>query len=243
MGMPAAIEVADKNVSKKDIDDVFAYFDAVDERFSTYKDTSEISAINAGRLALEEASDDMKEVFRLAEETKRLTNGYFDIRTPDGVYDPSGLVKGWAINNAGKMLKSRGFKNFYIDVGGDIEACGVNALGKPWRVGVRDPLGREGIVKVVNVENRGVATSGTYLRGQHIYNPREKGAQVDDIVSLTVIGPDVYEADRFATAAFAMGQGGAAFIAGIDGLECYMIGRDGIATMTDGFERYANEYA
>ncbi len=243
MGMPAAIEIVDEHVSRKDINDVFSYFDSVDERFSTYKSTSEISAINAGRLALEAASEEMKEVFRLAEETKRQTNGYFDIRTPDGAYDPSGLVKGWAINKAGKILKGRGFKNFCLDVGGDIEACGTNALGKPWRVGVRDPLGREGIVKVVNVEDRGVATSGTYLRGQHIYDPHAPGAQLEDIASLTVVGPDVYEADRFATAAFAMGQDGAAFIAGIDGLECYMVGRDGIATMTDGFKRYTNGYA
>ncbi len=55
---------------------------------------------------------------------------------------------------------------------------------------------------------------------------------------MTVIGPDVYEADRFATAAFAMGRMGVAFVEGLDGFEGYMIDAQGIATYTSGFERY-----
>jgi thiamine biosynthesis lipoprotein len=85
----------------------------------------------------------------------------------------------------------------------------------------------------------GIATSGTYIRGRHIYDPfAAEGQSIDEIVSLTVLGPNVYEADRFATAAFAMGPAGIHFIERESGLEGYMIGKNGIATMTSGFAEY-----
>ena len=83
----------------------------------------------------------------------------------------------------------------------------------------------------------GMATSGTYIRGQHIYNPLDD-KEITEIVSLTVIGPNVYEADRFATAAFAMGKEGINFIERTAELEGYIIHKDGIATLTSGFEKY-----
>ena len=94
------------------------------------------------------------------------------------------------------------------------------------------------IVKVVVPGDGGVATSGTYVRGPHIYDPHASAPPLDDVASLTVVGPDVYEADRFATAAFAMGRDGVAFLEMQPGLEAYSIGRDRVATMTSGFERY-----
>ena len=59
-----------------------------------------------------------------------------------------------------------------------------------------------------------------------------------DIVSITVIGRDILEADRFATAAFAMGKDGVYFIEGIPGLEAYQINVSGLATQTSAFEQY-----
>ena len=104
MGMPITVEIADPTARQAAIDRVFGYFDYVDRKFSTYKPDSEISRINAGELQSVGYSEDMRQVFRLSEETRRLTDGYFDIRRPDGRYDPSGLVKGLAILNAAKML-------------------------------------------------------------------------------------------------------------------------------------------
>ena len=114
----------------------------------------------------------------------------------------------------------------------------ITAKGQAWRIGIRNPFDRDEIVKVVQVSSEGVATSGTAVRGQHIYNPRSPGKPITDITSLSVIGPDIYEADRFATAAFAMGARGIKFIEARPGLEGYMIGTDKQATFTSGFERY-----
>ncbi len=244
MGMPITVEISDASVSEKDIDLVYDYFRYVDEKFSTYKDTSEITRINKGLLVKNKYSEDMKTVLMLCEETKKLTNGYFDITNPAGIHDPSGLVKGWSIYNASRILKDRGFNNFYVDAGGDIQSSGVNSEGKPWTIGIQDPFSKDRrIIKVVSAPGKGVATSGTYIRGQHIYDPYNKKEKISDIVSLTVIGPNIYEADRFATAAFAMGKKGIEFIENLAGFEGYMIDSSGIATMTRGFEEYTKNNA
>ena len=148
-------------------------------------------------------------------------------------------MKGWAIWNAAKLIEERGAKNFYVDAGGDIQARGVNAEGKKWAVGIKNPFDEKENVKVVYVGGEGVATSGNYIRGKHIYDPRT-GAAADEIMSITVIGPNIYEADRLATAAFAMGQKGIQFIEQLDGVEGYMIEKNKVATMTTGFDRYTH---
>ena len=155
----------------------------------------------------------------------------------------TGLVKGWSIHNAAKILKKEGLKNFYIDAGGDVEVCGQHSERKLWKIGIRNPFSqnKSDIVKVLLLSNIGIATSGTYIRGQHIYNPKEKNAIIAEIVSLSVLGPNVYEADRFATAAFAMGKEGIHFIERLPGFEGYMIDANGIATMTTGFTKYVSK--
>ena len=238
MGMTIVVEIVDVSATQEAIDKVFEYFKYIDEKFSVFKYDSEITQINNGLLPASDWSADTKEVFALAERTKKETDGYFDIVDNNGKFNPSGLVKGWAIRNAANILKKDGFNNFYINAGGDVQVQGKNSEGKKWSIGIKNPFKPEEIVKVVYLENQGIATSGTYLRGQHIWNPRQRKEMLEEIVSLSVIGPDVYEADRFATAAFAIGRRGIDFIEKLFGFEGFMIDRKGIATMTNGFEKY-----
>lgn len=240
MGMPVTVEVVDKDVTFIDVEKVYDYFVYVDKKFSTYKPGSEISKFNNGSIKESEFSEDMAEIFKLAEETNKLTGGYFDI-LHRGKYDPSGIVKGWAINNAAKILKRAGFKNYYVDAGGDIEVSGKNGDGEKWSVGIRNPFNPEEIVKVLEVSDVGVATSGTYERGQHVYNPVSKTDEIHDIMSITVVAGNIYEADRFATAAFAMGKTGIEFIGGLKGFEGYVIDVHGQATYTSNFEKYVKK--
>jgi thiamine biosynthesis lipoprotein len=125
--------------------------------------------------------------------------------------------------------------------GGDIQSCGRNASGLDWSVGIRNPFNTHEIIKVVYPRGRGVATSGTYARGQHIYNPFAIGDPVSEIVSLTVVAEDVCEADRFATAAFAMGRDGILFLEQRPGLEGYMVDSNGRATPTSGFGAFCRQ--
>ncbi len=234
MGMPITIEVRGEG-AREAMESAFAYFQSVDERFSTYKDTSEISQINRGELVESQWSDDMCEVFAIAKRTMAESDGYFNIRRPDGSIDPSGVVKSWAIKNAAELIAKAGCADFFIDAGGDIAVSGTDENENDWSIGIRNPFKRDEIVKVMYPKGFGVATSGSYIRGAHIYDPHDPKRALDEIVSITVVGPDVLEADRFATAAFAMGPRGIRFIEKMPDLEGYMIDRNGIATMTSGF--------
>jgi FAD:protein FMN transferase len=236
MGMPVTVEIAGEAAESRHLDAVFAYFGWVEEKFSPFKPASETSLINAGIIQPSEYSEEMREVLRLAEKTKVETDGYFDVYR-DGVFNPVGLVKGWAIRNAAESLRGQDLWDFYIEAGGDIEVVGLNEAGEYWSIGIRDPFDQHRLVKVLYLSDIGIATSGTYVRGDHIYDPRSASTAVaGDTVSLTVIGPNVYEADRLATAAFAMGTAGLRMIEELSGFEAYLIGSHGMATMTTGFE-------
>lgn len=237
MGMPITVEIVDASADAGAFDAVYAYFDYVDQTFSPFKPTSAVSRVNRGELTLAAACRDMQTILELAEQTKVATRGYFDV-WHEGVFNPSGIVKGWAIDEAASLLYRKGFRNFYVDAGGDAQAYGMNAHGQPWRVGICNPFNLSQIVKTVTLDERGIATSGTYMRGAHIYNPKDNADPLDEIVSVTVIGPDVLEADRFATAAFAMGRNGIYFIETLPDFEAYQIDRQGQALMTTGFQKF-----
>ena len=236
MGMPVVVQVIDKNAKEEDISEVFSYFHYIDKKFSTYKKNSEISQINRGELNELNYSNEMKKILSLCQKTKQETNGFFEINN-NGVLDPSGIVKGYAINNGANILVQKGYKNIYVEIAGDIQVFGNNGKDNFWKIGIQNPFNLEEIIKVVKLKDKGIATSGTYIRGSHIINPKKK-KPAEDIVSITVIGPNVYEADRFATAAFAMGKKGIRFIEGLKGFEGYMIQKDKTAVYTSGFSNY-----
>ena len=248
MGMPITVVIPDRErmedvgpearfaTVQEAVRAVFEYFRAVDLRFSPYKPASETSRIARGEIDPARSSPEMREVLRLSEETRQLSGGYFDVWFK-GRFDPSGLVKGWAINKAAGMLDADGFVSFSIEAGGDIETRGANEEGLPWAIGLRNPFEPSKLMRSVLLGNQGIATSGTYIRGEHIYNPRT-GAKANALASLTVIGPNVYEADRIATAAFAMGADGIRFVAGLPQLDAYSVDWSGTATYTPGFARH-----
>jgi len=237
MGMPITIQIKDPQAKSSDFKAIFAFFRQIDRQFSPYKKSSEVSKINRKEIIPAQYSVEMHEILAMAEKTKRETRGYFDVYR-EGYLDPSGIVKGYAILKAVELLKSRGLTNFYIDAGGDVQVSGTNE-GKKWRIGIRHPFEHEKTVKTLSVTTEGVATSGTYLRGEHIYDPTQKAKSIIDIVSMTVIGPTILQADLMATAAFAMGKKGIQFIEATSGLEGYMIDKDGVATFTTGLTTYA----
>ena len=248
MGMPITVAIPDREraagtppwvrfqTTAAAVDAVFSHFRRVDERFSPYKPGSETSRIDRGELAEAGASEEMREVIALAEGTRMQTAGFFDVRH-DGRFDPSGLVKGWAIDGAARLLAEDGIVSFCVEAGGDMELRGTNEEGEPWTVGIRSPFDPSRLIRRLRLTDRGIATSGTYIRGRHIWNPVTGGA-ADEIASLTVVGPNVYEADRFATAAFAMGKDGIVFVGSLPGLDAYMVDKEGTATFTPGFTRY-----
>jgi thiamine biosynthesis lipoprotein len=206
-----------EHVNPVEFDDVFAWFVRIDQLFSTWRSDSEISRLGTGQLRLRDASADVRTVLALCDELTENSRGAFDIRvgsdprvTPReglGLIDPSGMVKGWALQHAAEMLRGTGFSNFLINAGGDLIAVGEAEPGQPWRVGIQHPWQRNKVAAVVSISDLGVATSGRYERGDHIIDPRT-GQAATSAISVTVIGPDLALADGYATAALVLGEEG-----------------------------------
>lgn len=235
MGMPITVICADDQVDETAVEEVFGFFRQIDARYSPYIDTSDVEKINRGELIAEHYSQELRTILELAESTKHQTSGYFDV-WHNGVFDPSGIVKGWAIQQAAALLAGHS-RNFYIEAGGDIQAQGYSESGKPWQIGVRNPFDRKQTIAIIALDHGAIATSGTAIRGQHIYNPHDE-SPLDDIVSLSVVGERIEDVDRFATAAFAMGRKGIDFIESLPGFEGYMVDKNKTVTETSGWQKY-----
>lgn len=236
IGMPITVLIADPAATESDINAVANWFAGVNARYSPFLASSEVCRLNAGSLNRDAVSAEFAGILARCEQARHETGGTFDI-THEGRIDPSGYVKGWAVNQASSILTARGLGHHVVSAGGDLQATGRNADGAPWQVGIRNPFQHDQIVKALAISGAGVATSGTAVRGKHIYDPRHPGPLRTDLVSLTVVAPDIAEADLMATAAFAMGHDAFSFLIAHH-LDAYAIDRHGIATYTPGFRRH-----
>jgi len=235
MGMPIVLDIRD-DVEDEAVEQVFDWLRWVDRTFSTYKDDSEISRLNSGELALENAHSDVRDVLARCEELRVATQGYFDLRAsmPGGI-DPSGLVKGWSVDRAADLLDHAGLRNYGISAGGDMRLRGRALPDSCWRVGIQHPLQRDRVAAVVEATELAIATSGAYARGNHVVNPHT-GRPPSSVLSVTVCGPDLGTADAFATAAFAMGSLGPHWTARLPrGYEAMTILSDETVLSTNGF--------
>ncbi len=218
MGTTVSIDVREPLVEPAAVDAVVAWFHDVDARFSPFRPDSEVSRVGSGELALEDASPDVRAMFTLADELRERTGGYFDAsgHRADGRPDPTGVVKGWAVDEAGAALRLAGARNFQVVAGGDLIAAGEPEPGRPWRIGIRHPDREDRVAGVLRVRDLAVATSGLYERGGHIRDPHT-GRVPGGLRSVTVVGPTLALADAFATAAFAMGDPGIDWVDGQPG--------------------------
>jgi FAD:protein FMN transferase len=111
----------------------------VDDTFSTYKQQSEVNRFDRGELPIDECCEELKKVVALCYKFNGATGGYFDAWA-SGRFDPSGVVKGWSVEHASRLLQEAGLPDHAIDGGGDVRLSGSPGLGRPWHVGVRHPL-------------------------------------------------------------------------------------------------------
>jgi thiamine biosynthesis lipoprotein len=218
MGTVVTFDVRDPDVDEVALDRAIELLHDVDARFSTFLDDSEISRLDRGDLRVDGCSPDVRHVLALCDDLRRTSGGYFDARRhrSDGGLDPSGLVKGWSIEEASLVLEAAGARNYAINAGGDVVAMGSPEPGRPWRVGIRHPRLADRLAATLSVNDRSVATSGAYERGDHIRDPHT-GLPPRGLLSMTVVGSSLTWADAYATAAFCMGGDGLAWVAGHPG--------------------------
>lgn len=215
------------------LDAFFATLREVEARFSPFLPESEISRIADGRLAEADATFDVRFVLAACDHLAETSAGAFDARhhRSDGRLDPSGFVKGWAIDEASRHLDDAGLRSYAINAGGDVLVCGspdesagrqergsqargaqpLGAQPRGWIVGIQHPWLRDRVAARLEIRSGAVATSGLYERGDHIRDPRS-GIAPTELLSLTVVGPELTWADAYATAAFAMGLDGLTWV-------------------------------
>ena len=214
MGTAISIDLRDPEVEADVVETAFDWLREVDARFSTYQPQSEIRRLGRGELTVEECHPDVAEVLMLCEDLREETVGVFNAWRcrRDGRLDPSGVVKGWGVERAAGILERAGAQNFCINAGGDVVCRGEPEAGRAWRIGIRHPRAAGAVAAVLHGCDLAVATSGLYERGDHIVDART-GVPSRSLLSLTVAGPSLTMADAYATAGFAMGGAGVAWVA------------------------------
>lgn len=215
------------------IDDAVAWLHRVDEIFSTYREDSEISRLNRRELRLRNCAPEVGEVLDLCGQASAHTHGYFS-PTFGGRLDPTGLVKGWAIQRASEMLRAAGVSAHAVNGGGDIQAAGEPEPGRRWNIAISHPLHRDKFAGVVEIRDGAVATSGIVERGLHVLDPFT-GRAASDLLSVTVVGKDLTFADAYATAALAMGSAARDWLEELPGYEGFAISPDGSGWTTSGY--------
>jgi thiamine biosynthesis lipoprotein len=211
----------------------------IDAVFSTYRPESQISRLGRGELALADCDPEVRTVLAACCEVAAETDGYFT-EQPGGRLDPSGWVKGWAVEEAAALLRESGARQYCVSGGGDVQTS-----GGPWRIGIADPRqdstdpGR--LVAVLSGRDLAVATSGTAERGAHILDPHT-GRPADGLASLTLVGAPgtgIARTDAWATAAFAMGPERAlAWAARRPAIEALAVLPDGTKRWTPGLPQH-----
>ena len=228
MGTAITIDIVDADAvldTTALADAAFAWFDEVDHRFSTYKPDSEVCRLARGEVTRLTASADMRHVLDACEDLREETKGYFDAYAT-GRLDPSGYVKGWSVRVASERLAAAGAVNHCINAGGDIRVLGVAPGGEPWRIGIRHPWQADKVAWVLGGTDLAIATSGTYERGEHVWDGRT-GAAATGLLAATVVAADLTTADVLATCVLALGPDGIAWAAEHGAAAVLAVGADG----------------
>lgn len=184
----------------------------VDRAFSTYKSESFISRLRRGEVEIGQCPADVQEVWDACQNAKYLSDGAFDPWAVTGGFDPSGYVKGWAADRIAASLLQAGCAHIQVNAAGDLTLRGGNILDsgeiEPWKIGVVNPDNRQEVLRIFEIFDGAIATSGTYERGAHITDPAT-GVIAIGAASATVIGPDGGLTDAMATALMVTGDDGA----------------------------------
>lgn len=233
MGTVFTFDVRGDGVDRAALQRAVDWLHWVDATFSTYRKDSAISRLARGEHSVADCPREVGEVLELCRQADRASGGYFTA-TPGGALDPSGVVKGWAVERASELLRAAGSSSHAVGGGGDIQATGEAAPGQPWRIGIAHPLRPGNVAAVVTGRDLAVATSGTAERGSHVIDPLT-GRTPTGLASVTVVGRRLSIVDGYATAALAMGTAGREWLQGLPGVRAFAVTSGGQTWQTGEF--------
>ena len=128
--------------------------------------------------------------------------------------DLGSIAKGFGVDQAVATLRRHGIENALVVAGGDLYALGSAPDGEPWSIGIQSPEDERELIGTLRLENRAVATSGTYRqffrhrghRYHHIMDPATARPRETAMQSLTIVADSVMQADAATTALFGLGE-------------------------------------
>lgn len=181
----------------------------------------------------------------------RLINNTIIKDDPNIILNASAIAKGYAVDIIGDLLDSKNITNYMIDIGGEVLAKGKNAKGLPWRIGINKPIDdalatNKEIELVINIENKGIATSGNYRnfyikdgkKYAHTIHPKTGYPVQHNILAATVLADDCMTADALATTFMVLGlDESLKLLTQLDGIEACFIYTDD----TDNYKIYLTE--
>lgn len=180
-----------------------------DRVFSTWRPDSWVSRLAREEVEVEECPPEVREVLALGNAAADASRGAFAVHRPDGrggtVFDPSGVVKGWAAERAAWHLAGLPETDHCLSAGGDVLAWTADPAGRPWTIGVEDPDDPRRIIARVPLRRGAMATSGSAHRGAHVVDGRT-GLPPVGVRQVTVVGESLTAVDIEATSAFALGR-------------------------------------
>jgi len=215
-----------------------------DEIFSLYKPDSPLSRLARGETSLDKLPEVVAQIWDECELWSEKTDGWFSSFTQQNTFDPSGLVKTWAAEQACLKLEELGITDFAMNAGGDIRLSKEISSGLSRRIGISKPVsiadkdaGALTVVDLNGTEYSAVATSGSAERGEHIWNPKTRDV-ANQLVQVTVVAKDIITADIFATAAFAAGDQALRLLTKHEGeLQALLVYPNGELQSTGGFTK------
>lgn len=148
--------------------------------------------------------------------------------------DLSGIAKGYAVDRIASLLERAGFRDFLVDIGGEVRARGKSARGDVWRIGIEKPItGARAVERIIDLDNIAMATSGDYrnyfvnngVRYSHTIDPRNGRPVSHNLVSVTVLHPAAMTADALATGLLVLGPERGLDLARQLGLAVFFISR------------------
>jgi thiamine biosynthesis lipoprotein len=159
--------------------------------------------------------------------------------------DLGGIAKGYSVDCGIEVLKSLGYTRAFVGAGGDSRIIG-DRFGKPWIVGIRDPMKGEGnVIARIPLVDAAISTSGDYerffdeggVRYHHIIDPHT-GHSASKVRSATVIGPNATRTDGLSKTAFVLGPDAALEIYNrLDDIDAIIVRLDGTIAYSKGMQR------
>lgn len=180
--------------------EILAELERLEEKFSAFRPSSLVCRFQDGDRSVL-LDQEFQEVFALAEMAYQETDGAFDPYYK-GIYDPTGLVKGWVIekifqNKLHPYLQHPDVEAICLNGGGDMQFATKDTSDFVWKIGIENPENLQEILAVFTAKNGAIATSGYSKRGQHIQ--AKNGLQ-----QITFMDTSLTRADVWATAGLSM---------------------------------------